>query len=229
MSRFIAVMGVGRCGSSAVAGMLHKGGLPLGENLIGPHPRFNALGHFEDPAWHRLNRLLAYKLTTGQPILAETLQQYPEFLLEAHSDAELFDAYREAIERGRRRPVWARKCIIFGLIWRFVGHLFGPDVRIIVVTREREAVVASRMAHSRLSRPQAEALIDALQAGIDDVVRQTSFPVLPMRYEDILEDPCAAARLLENFIEMPGFDVNAAEYHIDPAMNHHSATELARK
>jgi len=228
MARFIAVMGVGRCGSSAVAGMLHEGGVPMGQDLIGPHERFNARGHYEEHEWHWLNRLVAHQLADRPEIRNETIQRYPQFEQEPPwTDADLFRRYREAVTRHSQSPVWGMKCIMLGYIWPYVGHLFGDDVRIISVVRDREAVIRSRMEHSQLEREQAEALIDALQEGISRTLQDTTWPILHLRYEDVIRSPTEAAQALSLFVDAPGFDTAAAEQHIDPALNHHGAAVCA--
>lgn len=221
MSRFVAVMGVGRCGSSAVAGMLHRGGVPMGDNLIGPHSRWNARGHFEDRRWHKLNRQIAYHLL-GWPVLEpETIGKYPEFGSQSWQRIALLEQYRRTVQGDSRQPIWGRKCIMLGPTWRHVGMLFGEDVRIVVVHRERDAVLRSRMAHGDMDRRAAQTLTDALQAGIDDALAGTQFPVLQLNYEDVIEDPLSVAHELMYFTGYIDFDTNAAEYHIDAMLDHH--------
>lgn len=55
MTRCIAVVSIGRSGSSALAGALHQAGISFGDEreLIGPHEEFNPKGHFEMASWRR--------------------------------------------------------------------------------------------------------------------------------------------------------------------------------
>lgn len=222
-SRFIAVMGVGRCGSSAVAGMLHTGGVPMGRSLIGPHERFNARGHFEDMEWHRLNRLVAHQCCPREvqrAISNETVERYPKFAKQHWQSDYLLGSYRATVAEYRQEPVWGMKCIMLGLIWPYVRTCFGDDVRIIVVEREREAVIRSRMEHSQLERSEAEILVDALQEGIDEATRRHDGPLLKLHYEFVVRDPRSVASLLKNFTGTTDFDEMAATAHIDPSLNH---------
>lgn len=227
-SRFIGVMGVGRCGSSAVAGMLHKGGVSMGQNLIGPHERFNARGHYEDHEWHKLNRLIAYQYCLADvqdAIRNETVERYPKFANQIWCSDVLMATYVTAIEKHRQLApaqagVWGMKCIMLGLIWPYVGRLF-DDVRIIVVERDREAVIRSRMEHSQMERQEAESLVDALQGGIDDAVRRHHGPMLKLHYEFVVRDPRSVASLFKSFTGLDSFGEELAAAHIDPTLNHH--------
>lgn len=228
MSRFIAVMGVGRCGSSAVAGMLHKGGVPMGRDLIGPHERFNARGHFEDHEWHALNRLVAHQCCPFEvqgAIRNETVERYPQFVNRHVYSDSLMQTYADTVKRFEQ-PVWGMKCIMLGLIWPYVHQHFGDDVRVIVVQRDRDDVIQSRMEHSQLERKKAEKLIDALQGGIDEALRIHPGPVLQLSYTCTLYTPEITAELLSDFVGLESFNVGAAEAHIEPKLDH-SAERMA--
>jgi len=225
---FIGVLGVGRCGSSAVAGMLHVGGVPMGQTLVGPHARYNARGHYEDRTWHRLNRLVAYRCcgpAVQDGIRNETLVRYADFVREPGCDV-LMARYAEKVS-AYKRPIWGMKCIMLGLIWPQVHEFFGGDVRLIVVDRARDDVVRSRMEHSGIVRAEAEALVDTLQAGIDGALRLHTGPVLKLQYEYVVQDPKSIAYLLSSFTGLEGFDQEAATQHVDPKLDHAKERVLA--
>ena len=57
MGTAIIVLGGHRSGTSCVAGIIHRLGVPLGEHLLGPGVG-NPVGHFEDLAFYHLHRLI---------------------------------------------------------------------------------------------------------------------------------------------------------------------------
>jgi len=226
-SRFISVMGVGRCGSSAVAGMLHHGGVPMGRNLIGPHERFNARGHYEDHMWHRLNREIAYQCLPAIPQAAvrNETDRY-EYKRDWSRERKYLQRY-QAFVADYEAPIWGMKCIMLGVIWPYVRDCFGDDVRIIVVERDRDAVIRSRMEHSQIDYDEARYLVDALQEGIDAAMHRHYGMVIKLHYEYVLKQPRSIAQLLKGFTGLDSFDVDAAAAHIDPSLNHANERELA--
>lgn len=225
MTRFIGVLGPGRCGSSAVAGALHAAGIPVGRDLIGPHPQWNVKGHFEDRTWHRFNRLVAYHLCDPDDELAnETVERYPEFAREPWTRAELLQRY-EAELHPPPAPVWAMKCIMLGVIWPVVQHLFPQDRRLIVVQRNRDTIIHSRMEHSRLSFCEAATLTDRLMRRARKSALGAGCPVLWVQYEELIADPETQVRRILAFaaegMDAIRLDERAAMRHIDPEMDHH--------
>jgi hypothetical protein len=229
MTRFVGVLGAGRCGSSAVAGLLHAAGVFVGHNLIGPHPRWNAKGHFEDRDLHRLNRLMAYRFAPAG-VENETVQRYPELREHDQADhATLLAQYRQVVDARRNRPLWAMKCIMLGVIWPHIAPLLPTDRRLILVERDRDATIGSRMAHSDLAHDAAAALVDHLAQAARNTVASATCPVLVVRYEVLCEQPQTEVRRILDFVRdglALTLNVPAAIATIEPEMNHaqHHAT-----
>lgn len=224
MARFIGVMGPGRCGSSAVAGVLHHAGVPMGVELIGPHPRWNARGHFEDRHMHWLNRLVAYRLAHHESIHNETLHRYPGLLEFAGMPrSELLGMVEQALAARQRTPLWGMKCIMLGLIYPHIETLLPDDRRLVLVEREREATIRSRMAHSNLTYAAAAALRDHLAQRAESSALAAGCPVLQVSYERLCADPESQVARILGFVgeDLPiTLDYAAAIATIEAEMNH---------
>lgn len=222
--RFVGIMGPGRCGSSAVTGVLHHAGVPVGKELIGPHPRWNAKGHYEDRHMHWLNRLLAYRFEYSEAIRNETTYRYPElYKYDNVPVKELLEIYRQALAEREQVPVWAMKCIMLGLIYPHIEALLPQDRRLILVERDRDATIHSRMAHSQLSRDDAAALVDHLAQAARDTAASATCPVLVVRYEYLCEKPQSEVARILDFVseDLPAnLDYAAAIATIDAEMSH---------
>lgn len=225
--RFIGIMGPGRCGSSAVAGVMQHAGVPMGKELIGPHPQWNAKGHYEDRHMHWLNRLVAYRLEYSDAIRRETLAIYPDLRDHAGTMAsELRTLYRQALAERERHPVWAMKCIMLGLIYPHIESLLPEDRRLIVVHRDREAIIRSRMRHSDLSRDEALNLTYQLAGAVMGVASTASCRVLHVQYEELCAQPRREVTRILDFVNESRYadlDYAAAIASIEPEMDHAGA------
>lgn len=225
--RAVIIMNAGRSGSSALAGALHKAGIRMAKDLIGAHPRWNPTGHFEDRVMHRMHRLLAYQFTHEPAIENETLDRYS--WLADYDNAQrsmLLAMYEKALQHVRRPPIWGLKCLMLGVIWPWVAPLFPKDRRLILLERDRESVIRSKMAHSDLGRAEAERITDYLAARARESITSADCPILAVRYEHLLDyTEFELIRILE--FAGKGLDVDldldAAIQHIKPELNHHAS------
>ncbi len=137
MSVPVAIVGMHRSGTSLVAGLLARAGLPMGDALLGANEH-NPHGHHEDTAFLGLHdRLLAANRTDW------TLMDAPE-------DLEVPDALRdEAARLATRRGLetgggaWGWKdprTTVFLPLWEELL----PELRVVVVFRRAATVAAGR-------------------------------------------------------------------------------------
>jgi hypothetical protein len=199
----------------------------MGRTLIGPHPQWNKRGHFEDRDMHRLNRLLAYRFAYNDAIHNETLHRYPTLRdYNRLSRDKLLSLYRRELGRMAQGELWGLKCIMLATIWPDVQHLFPQDRRLIVVCRDMQAVIASRMAHSDLTRDEAETVSRYLmRAAVESAGIGVPCPVLYVEYEKLCAEPEAETRGILEFVTEDTdvtLNVEAAIKSIEPRMNHAS-------
>ena len=211
MSRFIGVMGSGRCGSSAVAGLLHVAGVPMGEQLIGAHQRWNSKGHFEDERIWRIHRLMVRDIAP-HPSLMEPMQMTGDWSMSRYIHVLQHLEYR----------LWGVKCIFLGRLWDFVKGEYPTDRRFILLHRRWDSMLLSRMQHSGRDRrvaetAQAALLGDALKVAADETT-------LHVQYEQLVDNPGKHVGRILDFVSEGlhvELDREAAIAWIEPGMNHH--------
>lgn len=165
MGRCVLVMGTGRSGTSAVAGVLHRLGCCMGRKFVAAD-RNNQWGTYEDKEFFDLTR----KVTTGQASPAE---------------------YKALIVARNQQPTWGIKDP--GLVG--VAQLLTPmldDVRVVVARRPRHECIDSYMRAYRGGRLEAEqryeTAIIRLAARILEF-EEAGIPVLGVNFRDLLADP----------------------------------------
>ena len=220
MSRFVGVLGAGRCGSSAVAGALHAAGIHMGFDLIGPHETYNSKGHFEDRNLHVMHRLMTRDYVMHPALQWETdllgkMPHNPPF-------SELAANYDRQLAKRDGMPIWGVKCIFLARVWDFVGHRYPEDARFIMVHRGWGAMTASRVEHSGPIKELAEQRQSVLIA--DALKLASDYPVLHVVYEELIEFPERVVNGMLNFAT-DGIDVEvdrlAGICWIDARMAHY--------
>lgn len=229
-NHLIVITSLGRAGSSMIAGMLHKAGIPVGQALIGPHQYNNATGHFEDQEWHYMNRWIAAHFVKDQRLDHEIYGQYPVLRNDRAGDHWMLECYRRMVQRHRRSPIWCRKCMLFGVIWPFVGDIIRDEasqVRIVCVLRDVDAINQSRSKHTDISVRDAVALTDAIAGYNDTFISTTNNRVYTALYEAFLDDPVNETDKLFRFVvgdnDLSALDIDAAVAHIRPELNHYGS------
>jgi len=199
MSRAVFVLGSGRSGTSAVAGVLHKLGVPMGEPFV-QTTSANSRGTFEDYQLYQLNR---------------------EYLANGIAD---FDSW---VEERSGPPVWGAKAptlsYTFNQIWPMLN-----DARVIVVTRSPAASISSyqRAYDTKLVDAQAwyQKTIDAL----DEQLSKFPGEIKTVKYEQLLNSPNTVIDKIIDFvfdgIDRPGYlQIDDAISFIEPAMQRYDA------
>lgn len=215
-----------------MAGALHACGIPWPGALIGPHPVHNPTGHWEDRKLHDLDRQW-HRMSEDDPDLRPETDLAPAFEMREGPTvtprAAAHTLYRNrlhelATEGG---PVWGTKSTFAYVNWPEVKDLYPRDRRILVVHRDPEAVVASRMKHGDLDSLAALRLHQALLARLflASLDWETREYILHVRYEALLQD---TERTLSDLLEFalegvpwPTVNPNAGVDFVDPTLNHH--------
>jgi len=164
----VLVVGVGRCGTSTVAGILHnKLDVCMGENFANPRDS-NPDGYWEDPEFWALSYgLLRSKLT--------------------------YYAWHVAVQntvkaRIRRQRPWGfkdtRLCYFLGAILPFLPE----RPRIIRCNRNRELVIASLMKWWKHSRKDAESFYEGRTIALDRTLVEKDHLVISFGKERKTDD-----------------------------------------
>lgn len=196
MSRCILVVGTGRSGTSAVAGMLHKLGVWMG-GTFQPSNRNNRWGTYEDAEFRSLDLMVAFDRVFCDECAAR--------------------AYGRLAAKRAGRPLWGVKDPDLTRTYRhLLPHL--DDARVVVCERDREATLDSFMRAYGKPRAEAERWHADKVACLDAMLADVDAPVLQVRFEDVLADPAGAAARLRDFayeglgLERPALD--AAVGHV---------------
>ncbi|MFM1823626.1 MAG: hypothetical protein RI967_1892 [Planctomycetota bacterium] len=136
MSVPVAIVGMHRSGTSLVAGLLAKAGVPLGDELLGANIH-NPHGHHEDTAFLALHdRLLAANGTDWTLAGAPADLEIPEAL---RDEAARIVARRAGAARGAAWGWKDPRTTVFLPLWEELL----PDLRVVVVFRRAATVAAS--------------------------------------------------------------------------------------
>jgi hypothetical protein len=203
-----------------IAGMLHRAGVSMGLDLIGPHPTNNPTGHFEDYWYHRLNREIVWTMDHHACLTDETLRNY-RFDSTMRRIAPIIDEYQLRLERHNNGAMWGMKCIFLGAAWPYMQHLLPDDRKIVMVHRRWPSIIDSRQRHGDMAYETAEQMTTWLYSRIYRVLSNESCPIYHIQYEDVIADPEDESQMLCDWLG-GDLDVTAAHPFVRPELDHHS-------
>lgn len=182
MARCIMVLGVGRSGTSAVAGALHKLGVNMGDSfVITDHT--NPHGTFEDEEVFNLTRQIL------------------------KGDARP-DDYRPLVSARDEKALWGLKDPALAHVAHYIWPLAASDMRVIVVRRPRPHCVNSFMRAYMSGRYKAEEWYDQTSAALAARLMEFAGPVLHVDFDVLRADREPQVRRLMHFafegLDMPG-------------------------
>lgn len=217
MGRAILVLSVPRAGSSAVAGVLHRLGVDMGEGHLQQGNEWNAKGYFEDTRWQRID-----KAVVGDRYGHEQ----PTAIHRKHAEA-----YKALAETCDVKLLWGvkdpRLCFTAQFVWPYL-----EDARVVAVMRNPMASALSLMRHSegnyggkhRMTLEEAADLRDLWAEALEARLREFPGPSLRVWYEELVERPRGLVKDLAAFA-FDGLplapDVEAAVAFVDPRLRHH--------
>ena len=129
----IAVLSGHRCGSSAVAGVLHKLGVPMGKHLVGKSAA-NPGGHFEDQEFVGLHKRM--------------VRDWRKPLADLDCCR---DEYLALVRRRERLPLWGLKDPRLAFCLPLLQAFYRGELRIVRMCRSTTAAAYSLEARSRES------------------------------------------------------------------------------
>lgn len=192
MSRVVLVVGTGRSGTSAVSGVLHKLGIPMGIEFV-PADKNNRLGTYEDVSFFRRSR---EGLGTGW------LDEYVSI-------------------RSEDAPIWGVKDPHLTMLLGEYLPFFGDDVRIVVAHRNREATINSVVRAYGVDRTVAEERYDVVHNTMVKFLSEYGGAYIVVDFDALVAIPEVAVSNIVDFVfdgmEPPGEDdIFDAIRHIKP-------------
>ncbi|HEU5116038.1 MAG TPA: hypothetical protein VFT74_05110 [Isosphaeraceae bacterium] len=221
MGTAIIVLGGHRSGTSCVAGIIHRLGVPLGEHLLGPGVG-NPVGHFEDLEFYHLHRL----------ILGENRDpkawRYPRPNLDAFRGP-----YKALVDlRNQTHPRWAVKDprLCFTLPLLLESH--PGEVRTVRVHRDpRKSAQSLAAREGDLSLQDAEAIAWSYHRAAQEAAELAIArgPALHLHFDYVIGNPRQAVEELARFLLVPPSEMNdrvqSAVKSINPSLNHWGPSE----
>jgi tetratricopeptide (TPR) repeat protein len=173
-SHAVLVVGTGRCGSSAVAGMLAAYGIPMGDTLIEPDAT-NPEGFHEDAPFVALNCAIG----TVSEIAKHSMARYLRYRC--------------------KDAVWGVKDPRLCNTWPVVVPLLPCPFTVVHVTRDLDATVAS---YNKAYGPRPDGWRELIETRARRVAKFASQSnAVEVAYESLLEDP--AGQLLRILSRLP--------------------------
>lgn len=173
MSRLVLVLGAGRCGTAAVAQVLHKLGCSMGGEFTPYDERTDPYG------------------TWGDKELAE--------LTDAIAKGSASSTGYEELVRQRDHGVWGFKAPKLVHTAQFLWPLV-DDVRIVAMFRRPAEIVNSAMRAYYIGRRQANAWYAQASAAFAARLHEFKGPILRVDFEDLLQNPAPHVRNIMHFV-----------------------------
>ncbi len=204
MSRSVIVLGQHRSGTSAIAGILHHLGIPMGTpgtidsatHLVDGWPAFdsNKYGQFEDNDFVTIfdDGHGAWECPVWWAYSEETGQATKDLVKKREYDHELW---------GLKTP---QLCYTLMYLLDFL-----KDPVVIATTRNYDDMVASLAKRDGFPVPVAQhiqSLYYSLQRGTKTEVRRRGVPLLSLQFEEVLNCPYATIEQIVEFIGKPFTD-----------------------
>jgi hypothetical protein len=176
----ILVLGSGRCGTSAVAGILHHLGVFMGDRFV-PANDTNKYGHWEDKDFHDTNAAFMNANITER---------------QWHYNIKKITIDRRALMRpwGFKDP---RTCDLLDLY-----KIYYPNPRIIWCKRNLDDVVASMKKAYGWKQQEAMALIKRREDNIERFILNTHCPYT-VNFEQLINDKKSAVDGIQGFVQEP--------------------------
>lgn len=199
----VIVVGMHRSGTSALAGLLHQHGIPMGEaRTFRPRPSpENPSGYYENIRFRRTNdRILAdsgYRVKEWNPAIPPVNPgRASRWLCSA-----LLAWYR------RRHPAWGwkdpRTCLTLSTWLNEINrHGWHNDVRVVHVWRDMRSVAHSLVARGNTGFEVAVQLWTAYNQRVIQTLQAQPVASFVIRYEDLCHQTAAATGPLFDFLEI---------------------------
>lgn len=212
MSKIILVLGMHRSGTSALAGMLHTGGIFMGEKLL-RGDWSNPKGHFEDLAVQHINKdifrswgmkwdriLTNFNYNSVGPILIDRIK-------------DLYLSYKN------KYKIWGwkdpRMVFTFGTWYDVINN---EDLRIIHVLRKPNSIASSLKKRNGIPVKVGIELTKIYNSQIMRMVLQHSLKVLQIEYETLISFPKDSQENIEHFCDI---DLGSAYKFIESKLQHY--------
>lgn len=213
MSTCILVMGIPRSGTSAVAGVLHRLGVPMGKNLVPANATINPAGFFEDNDFVSLHGSVTGLDVGHWKRLAQVEPVLPGKLLARY--AALIESRNQAHE------LWGLKDMrVCHFMRQFVN--LADNIKVVEVVRCPVSVIRSMRAYPGIDLTLEEALqIYSDWAGLVTLALETicgaGTAMARIRYEALVTEPEHMVDQIAAFVGLP--PTEAAVAHIKPELN----------
>ncbi len=226
--RAILILGMHRSGTSALAGLLARMGVELGDNLYGADAEANARGFFEHRGAVALNASILDALGSRW----DDIGSLPQGWWRRQELAPLKDDLRQLVQRDFAGvPTWGLKdprlCRVLPLWLEVLGEL-GLRVHALIILRRPDEVVRSLERHHRIPPMMGHVLW--LQHVAGSLSASRGLPRSILTYDALLADwrgclESASRDLGEKFPKSLEESAEAVEAFLTPDLQHYRAAE----
>jgi hypothetical protein len=213
-----------RSGTSALAGLLDRLGVMMGEKRhMRPRPsEQNPKGFYENFRFRKLNDRIVekagYDVKAWRPEVPE-INGTPRLRQKVRN---LVEHYVKRYERwGFKDP---RTCLTLDL-WLDAIEAVGAETRIVYIARHPEAVARSMVKRGNTDHETALLVWDSYNRRALDSIDRRGVSTLSLTFEGLIGEPEEAGRRLAGFLGVP-FDREAAAGFIDQRLDRSRALEL---
>ena len=226
--KIVFIVGIGRCGSSCLTGVLHLMGLPLGDNLLKPNI-LNPTGFFENLDMLNLNRKILKQV--GVEYLEGKKSRFIQWRKEPRSiefknmiKNQLSLTFKNQTFFGLKDP---RLSVLLPLYIDAAREL-GYQTQTVIIIRNPEESMASWQSAGSFARLSTEEILKKFTIYLTSMLAnlKTVSDCLVVQYEDLLENSAQEVTRISRFIPELKADINtrnAISGFINKSLNHHAS------
>lgn len=209
----VIVLGTHRTGTSAIAGVLHKLGVNMGDDMYMEHPS-NPAGHYEDKAFLYLNDEAIGNWRNPRLEMPEGyLNRYIKIIHHKHTSYNLW---------GAKDP---RFCITLRWIYLYIDNL-----TIISTHRDLKESARSLQAVHGMSLERAEEIqkiyLNQKTRTLNEIIsRYKHLNVANVDFDDLFKRPDKIIRSIIRVLGITDDNYEAALRHINPELRHFNETQ----
>jgi len=204
----IMVLGQGRSGTSAVAGVLHYLGVYMGQGLL-PSTQDNAKGSFEDARFHRFNlQFVGGDVMNPRPNPANMAPWGRSALLDLVTEMD-------------RHEIWGLKAPLICFTFRLVLPFLPNPTYIIHTLRAREHIVDSVARVEGMGAVlEAARIVNRYETALLEAraIVPPDWPQLYVAYDRLVEEPAEQVERIAAFVGLP-VTKEAIDF-VDPKLRH---------
>lgn len=216
--KIILIFGLFRSGTSALAGLIHKGGITMGESLL-PADWVNPTGYYEDTFFTDINKRIMAKLGIDRldiPYPYDFQANKPKIQAEIDDLMKLVDYY------AGKYDVWGWKQpqTCFSAHFWIEDLAERADIYKILTFRDINSIAKSIKRSIGIEKYKAECLAQKYYIYLQEHIDKPGHYCGPIEFNKLMEEPKYYIDIINKFFKFHGIPQLQYADHIDKSLVH---------